>query len=420
MKQRSALTVIFVTVFIFLVGFGIVIPILPRYAEDYGATPLQATMLLSAHSLMQFLAAPLWGRISDRVGRRPTILVSIGVSVIGYVIFALARSVPVLYLSRIVSGVGGASIAVTQAYIADTTTPENRSRGMGLIGMAFGLGFIFGPVIGGVATRFFGLSGPGWAATIICLVNFVGALVWLPESLPTERRRTRVALGPRAAVGVLMDSSQAIVHALRLRGVGIGIIVYFSAVLAFSNLEATFSLFLGSRLQLEKDIVYWLFAYFGILMAITQGGLIHPLTVRFREKKLAVFGTFACGIGLLGMADVRSTAALILVCVPVAFGNGLNMPSLMSLISQWTPADDYGRILGASQSAASLARIAGPAVGGALMGVSGDGAPYVFGGALMLATGLLALFYLKGKDSGAKNDSFPRHPLAGLKHVNGG
>ncbi len=397
MPQRSALTVIFVTVFIFLVGFGIVVPILPRYAEDYGASPFQATMLLSAHSFVQFLAAPFWGRISDRIGRRPVLLASLAISGFGYIVFALATSVSVLYVSRIISGFGGASIAVAQAYIADTTPPDQRSRGMGLIGMAFGLGFIFGPVIGGVATQFFGLSGPGWAATGVCVVNLIAAYFWLPESLQSDRRRRDASLRVSEGLRVFQETIRALRDALRMRGVGVAILIYFIVIFAFSNLEATFSLFLGSRLELEKNTVYWLFAYIGVLMAIVQGGLVHPLTVVFREKRLAIVGTLACAVGLLWMAIVGNLVGLMLACIPVALGNGLNMPSLMSLISQWAPADEQGRIMGASQSAASLARIAGPAVGGGLMGAAGDGAPFLFGGVMMFAASILAVVYLKGR-----------------------
>src|SRR5262245_4464185 len=173
--SRSPLAIIFFTVFIDLVGFGIVIPLLPRYAVEYGANKLVGTMLFSTYSLMQFLAAPFWGRLSDRIGRRPVLLISLAASTTGYAIFALAHSVPVLFLSRIVAGIGGANIAVAQAYIADITTEENRTKGMGMIGAAFGLGFILGPAISVIAGSWLGQSGPGWVAATICGLNLLAA-----------------------------------------------------------------------------------------------------------------------------------------------------------------------------------------------------------------------------------------------------
>ncbi len=371
--KRSPLVIIFFTVFIDLVGFGIVLPLLPFYAQIFGATALLVGLLSTSFSLMQFLFAPLWGRISDRIGRRPIILLGLLGSSVSYLVFGLANSLLLLFLSRILAGIAGANISTAQAYIADSTPPERRAKGMGLIGAAYGLGFIFGPAIGGTLSHY-GYSVPAYFASVLALCNCLAAYFLLPESLNSPNRTFAGRQGLNFA---------GIQRGLRHPELGAFFACFFISTFAFANLESTFALMTQKRFGLDARHNGYLFAYIGVLITIMQGALIGRLVKRFGERKLVVTGLFSMifGLGLLPFSS--SLQYLLLVLVALTFGSGVTNPSITSLISQITGAEDQGGILGVGQSLASLARILGPVWGGFTFDRFGFQYPYITGGIFM-------------------------------------
>ncbi len=397
MPRRRQLLVIFQTVFLDLLGFGLVLPLLPLYAERFGASPLEVTSISASYSLMQFLFVPLWGRLSDRVGRRPILLLSIAAAVVSYTFMGLTGSLLGLFLARLFSGIAGANLSVAQAYIADVTKPEERAKGMGLVGAAFGLGFIFGPFLGGIlsvqspawlpARMREGASLPFFAAAALAAVNLILAWLWLPE---TRRAGTRAGTMARPAF-----SGHALVRALLHPQIGSLIAIGFLSTFAFANMESTFVLWGEHTLGMTAHKAGYLFAWIGVLMVAMQGGLIGLLARRFGEPKLVIAGTAAMAASLLAAPLCRSYAPLLGVLALLAIGSGMAGPSLQSLISRRTGADDQGGMLGVSQSVSSLARVTGPVAAGFVFGRIGPSAPWVQGGVLMALAGVLGLAVLR-------------------------
>ncbi len=377
--RRSSLSVIFVTVFVDLLGFGIVLPLLPYYAREFHASAVAAGALIAVYSAMQFLCAPLWGRLSDRIGRRPVILVSLAGSTVSYLLFGLANGIVLLFVSRILAGVGGANIPVAQAFIADVTSEEERAKGMGLIGAAFGLGFVFGPVIGGLLAHY-GHHAPGLAAATICGLNLFAAFWRLPESLPAEGRRRTPASHPWAQ---LRDA----LHRPRL---AVLLALFFAAVFSFATMETTLSLLCATSYGMSPSAIYWLFGYMGVMTALMQGGLIGRLSRRVDEAQLVVAGTALLAVGLGATPFAPPPLALLAALGAVAFGQGVTSPVLSSLISKSGGKQAHGGVLGVSQSLGSLARILGPLWGGVLFDYAGPAGPYITTAALMAMATLAA------------------------------
>jgi MFS transporter, DHA1 family, tetracycline resistance protein len=390
---RSSLGILFVTVFIDLVGFGIVIPLLPLYAEQFGAGALTVTALVAVYSLMQFLFAPWWGQLSDRVGRRPVLLVGLFGSAASYLLFGLAGSLATLFVARMLAGVAGANVGVAQAYVADVTLPADRARGMGLIGAAFGLGFIFGPVIGGLLAPY-GAGTPFLAAAGLALVNGLVALRALPESKPAMggTRVIQAGIAARWRTLVQLGRSRRLVWSL--------FTAFLLLTLAFAALEATLSIWAARRWDFSPSEVAYLFAYLGVLVTLVQGGLVGRLARRFGERPLALAGMVAFALGLAGIAISPTLPALAVALALLAVGQGLAGPALSALISRAASAEDQGRVLGISQSLSALGRVIGPLWGGFAYARIGIGAPYLSGAAIvMLALGvLLAGFSAMGDD----------------------
>ncbi len=382
-QGRGPLAILFITVLLDLVGFGIVIPLLPLYAERFGASPVAVTWLVAVYSLMQFLFAPWWGQLSDRVGRRPVLLVGLFGSAFSYLLFGLAGSLAVLFAARALAGLMGANIGVAQAYVADITPPEERARGMGMIGAAFGLGFILGPVIGGLLAPV-GPEVPFLAAAALAGVNGVLALRWLPESRPPGEV-------PRAAAQPGFLSRLHELARLRGReGTPRVLATFFLLTFAFAALEATFSLWADRRWGFSPAGVAYLFAYLGVVITLVQGGLVGPLVRRLGERRLALFGagTLALGLALLPLASsmLLLGGALALLAV----GQGTASPALSALISRSAPPEEQGRLLGVSQSLSALGRVLGPLWGGVAFARLGIAAPY-YSGAVVVGAALLLL-----------------------------
>jgi len=388
MKKISPLAAIFLTVFVDLVGFGIIMPLLPFYAEHFHASPETVTLLMAIYSFMQFFSAPLWGGLSDRHGRKPVLLASLMGIALSYLWIAFAQSLWALFAARAFAGIMAGNIAAAQAYIADVTPPEKRAHGMGLIGAAFGLGFILGPAIGGLlgganpaAPRFIG---PGLAAAGLSFLAFIFAAAALQESLdPAQRAALRHQKRPSRLSVLAAGLSDP--H-LRLT-----VILLFLVTFVFAGMESTFALWSERAFGWGPAQNGYVFAYTGILAALVQGGLIRRLARRFGESHLVVQGAVALGLGLLAIPFVHSLVPLLVAMALLAYGAGVSNPSLSSLISLRAPDAERGATLGISQAAASLARILGPVLAGVAFAGFGRSGPFLAGALVMLAALLLAL-----------------------------
>jgi multidrug resistance protein len=372
--------ILFFTVFIHLLGFGIIIPLLPYYAERFGASGLTVGLLTTSFSLAQFLFAPVWGRLSDRIGRRPVLLGSLILTGVSYLVFAVAGSLPVLFVSRIFAGVAGATLSTAQAYIADTTTPENRTRGMGLIGAAFGMGFIFGPAMGGILSRW-GFSVPAYAAAGLALTAFLFALALLPESLPPDERAGAARRRLRAT---------SFREALSRPVVGTVLVLFFVATLCFSGMEAILALFCERFFHWGPHQIGYLFAYVGIVAAVLQAGIVGALAKRFGERALVRAGLALMGAAFVTAGVVPPLALFLVTMGVVSIGSGLITPSMSALVSVATPPDEQGGILGIYQSLGSLGRAVGPFLGGLVYDMVSPGAPLWMAGAVLLVAAIAA------------------------------
>ena len=377
---------LFLIVFVDLVGFGLVIPLLPFYALRFAASPQQLTLLLAVYSLMQLFTAPLWGRLSDRVGRRPVLMVSMAASVLAYIWIGNATALWMLFAARALAGACAGNVAAAQAYIADVTRPEDRAKGMGLIGAAFGLGFIIGPALGGLlaghdpATA--DVQTPAWVAAGLSFVALCGVFLLLAESLPADRRGIS---GPsHGRVSAILDVlGRPVLSRL--------ILIFFLVILAFAGMESTFALWAIEQFGWGPGQVGYVFSYVGVLSAVLQGGLIGRLTRRFGEERLLVCGLALIGIGLLIMPLARSVPLLAPAISALALGMGLTQPSLNSLISRRAGREEQGEVLGVSQSVGSLSRVLGPAAAGFFFGEFGRNAAFFWGAVLVVAALLVAL-----------------------------
>lgn len=366
----SPLVILFITVFIDLLGFGIIIPLLPFYAESFGASAFAIGLLGTSFSLMQFLFSPIWGRWSDQIGRKPIILIGLLGSCLSYVTMALAGSLTLLFVARVIGGIAGANIPTAQAYIADVTTPENRARGMGLMGAAFGLGFIFGPAIGGLLSRF-SPETPMWCAAALCLANFVAACFLLPESRPASAS-TRS-----------LSRMEAFRHAMTQPTLLLILALYFIVTMAFSAFEATFALFTEARFGFTAASIGFLFAFIGAIIALIQGVFIGRVVKRVGERRVIPVAILGIAISIGMLTVVWSVPTLLVALGLLAMGMGFNNPSLSSMVSKLSHEDDQGGILGLASSLASLGRVVGPAWGGYLYDAYGLTTPYLSAAGLM-------------------------------------
>ncbi len=355
-SKRAQLGIIFLTIFIDMVGFGIVIPVLPRYAEHFDATPIQNGLLVAAFSFAQFLFAPVWGKISDRVGRKPVLFVSILGTAAGFLMMGMATALWVLFVARIIDGIAGANIGTAQAYVADISTREERSKAMGLIGAAFGLGFVFGPAIGGWMSSHFGYQSPMYLAAGMALVNAFLVLWFLPESLPKERRG---AIAQGSVFAVLEHCDRQLY--LKVTAAS------FCLTAGFSMMTFVFALFLWHRFAMNEFHTGNILGMVGLIGVLIQGGLIGRLVKRFGEGRLATTGAVILAASLFALPLAHGLTMLLVFSAGIAIGNSLCMPTLTGLASRSVDPDWQGRGLGVFQSAGSLARWVGPAVAGVLL-----------------------------------------------------
>lgn len=390
------LLVIFLTVFIDLIGFGMVIPILPFYAEKLNATPAEIGWIFSIYSWMQFFFAPILGRISDKVGRRPIIFLSLLGSAVGYFVIGFAETLTLVFIGRVICGITGANISTAQAYIADITSKENRAKGMGLFGAAFGLGFILGPAIAGLLSKY-GIHVPFYFAAGLSLLNAFALYLFLPESLkrdsdaPVPVRKNRI-------VGFLSSFTKGDFGSINL--------VYFLLVMAFSIMTYAFVLFTEYRYHYDAEDNGYLFTYIGVIAVIAQGMMFNPLVKRYGESWLVIFGSVLMVVGLFALPFLQpgegGLPVLLTVMAMFAFGNSLASPGLTSLASKTAGEFDQGEQLGNMQSGASLARAIGPTLGGYLLsnavGKIDDPSlvrTFWVSSAIMLMACIVAVFWLR-------------------------
>lgn len=359
-QKKSIRLVVFITVFLDLVGFGIIIPLVGIYGRHFGASPLELGLLGASFSLAQFVFSPFWGALSDRIGRRPVMLISLLGSTLSYLGFALATDVATLTMTRLFAGVFAANISAAQATMADLTRPEERARAMGLIGAAFGLGFTFGPPLGGIAASHWGLSAPGLVAFVICGLNLLAAVFVLRETLPRSRRVRAVQLrSPLERFGFKIFSDNS-----RLASF---MIVFFLVTFAFSNMEQTFSLLFQEKFEISTASAAYsaglILMVAGFVGAAIQGGGIRFLLTQASESQWLIAGLFIQMIGMAAFPYGNSLNSYYLYVLPLAVGSALINPTLASLLSRSARPEEQGAVFGFQQGAGSLARTLGPFCG---------------------------------------------------------
>lgn len=377
MFKNKALSTVFVIIFIDLLGFGLILPLLPYYAKQFNASSFEIGLLVAVYALAQFLAAPIFGRLSDRFGRRPVLLISLAGNILSFVLLGLAANLWMLFAARILAGIIGSNISVAQAYITDVTDESNRARGLGLIGAAFGLGFILGPAIGGLLSRF-GFGVPSFAAAGLSALNLLMVLLWLPESLTAERRAA-LAQGKRPPLTL-----NAMLVALRKPVVGPLLHTRFFFAIAFSTFQTIFALWGLQRLNLTAQTTGYLLTYVGFLSAFVQGFLIGRLTRRFSESFLIFAATILMTVGLVGWALTTSLPGLLVDLIPIAFGGGVLNTVINSAISKSVAPIEVGGTLGLAASLESLTRVFSPTLGGLLLDTLGTWAPGLFSALIVL------------------------------------
>lgn len=383
MKSNRSLFTIFLIVFIDLLGFGLILPLLPFIAERYQANPFQIGLLTATYSLFQFISAPILGRLSDRYGRKKILIISQLGSAIGYLLLGLANNLPLLFLSRLIDGITGGNISIAQAYIADVTDQKDRAKGMGLIGAAFGLGFIFGPAIGGLLSKF-GFIYPALFATIVSLITVITTALTLKETVNIKKS----VHSPKTKF-----SLSQIKKVLNMPKVGFFIMVFLMINLAFSLFQGNFALWAEKTYGIGPSANGIIFSFMGILMVIIQLRLLGYLVKKFGENQLLKFGSFSLSIGMIILLIVKHPWGIYLSILFIALGNGLANPSLQALASENVPREEYGETLGLLQSAGSLGRIIGPIIGGELFFIFGKDIPFLLSAIIILS--LSALITLK-------------------------
>jgi MFS transporter, DHA1 family, tetracycline resistance protein len=377
------LGIIFLTIFVNLVGFGIIIPLLPFYAETFGASPLTIGLLFAVFSLCQLVAAPALGDLSDRYGRRPVLVFSLAGTVISFVMLALAHSVALLFAARVVDGLSGGNISTARAYVADITGPQDRARAYGLIGAAFGLGFILGPAISGVLARV-SYTAPIWAAAVLTLAAATMAWLWLPETV--HRAHAGTGNPFRYLPGLIRRPIVRRVLAIDF--------IYWTA---FSVFQTTFALFVARRFGFDAPRTGYFLAAFGLLGALIQGGMIRPVVRRLGDQPTFRMGLVCAAAGLISAAAAHSVLVLAISLVPLAFGIGFGHPTMASLVSLVARGDEQGRVQGAASAVESLGRTVGPIWGNASLQHMGESTPYVSAGVFLLCTLLLSVGFSVGE-----------------------
>jgi MFS transporter, DHA1 family, tetracycline resistance protein len=388
------LLVIFLTIFVNLVGFGIIIPLLPFYAETFGASPIAIGMLFASFSLSQLIAAPILGSLSDRWGRRPILIASLIGTAVSFVMLALADSLAVLFLARVVDGLSGGSITTARAYIADVTTEDERPRAFGLLGAAFGLGFIIGPALGGAMSHI-SYTAPIWTAAAISVAAAGVAWRWLPETV----HRAHATAGSRW---------RAVADVLHRPGLRLLLSIDFLYWMAFAVYQTTFALFGARRFGFDAMHTGYLLAAFGALGVIVQGGLVGPIAASLGSRRTLVVGLLCAAVGWGGSALTHSIPVFIAMLIPGAVGIGLCNAMLTALVSNAADGAEQGTVQGAAGALESLGRTLGPVWGNAVLQEVGEGAAYGAAAGVLVGTAAMAVRYEPRRPVPARAESRDR------------
>lgn len=377
-NNNSKLLTIFLIVFIDLLGFGLILPLLPYIAESYSANPLIIGVLSATYSLFQFIAGPILGRLSDRYGRKKILIISQAGSVLGYLLLATANSLPLLFLSRVIDGITGGNISIAQAYMADITDKKTRAKGMGLLGAAFGLGFMLGPATGGYLSRF-GFAIPALAAALIGTITTLMTIFFLKETvnLKSSLHSSNTKL--------TWEKFQSL---LNKQPIGLLIIVCFLISLGFAGMQGTYAIWAQDTFNWGPSQVGSIFAYIGILSILIQTQLLHRLITYFGEKKLLIISLPCLALGFLLLSLTHSLPVHLFANFFIVLGNSLANPTLNALATENIEPSEYGETLGVLQSAGSLGRIIGPALAGELYFVIGKNAPFQLSSIILVLTAL--------------------------------
>jgi DHA1 family tetracycline resistance protein-like MFS transporter len=386
--RQSRLLIIFLIVFIDLVSFGITIPVLPYFSQAYGASAWQLGWLIAVYAALQFLLAPFWGRVSDYVGRRPVLLLGLLGSVISLAVLGLAGSLEWLFIGRAIAGACGSNIPMAYAHITDVTSEPDREKGMGMIGAAFGLSFVFGPAIGGILARY-GFSFPMFAGAALALFNLAFAFFKFDEP--------RLATDARSSNRAHPFDGEVLRSTYRDRRARLATGIFFLVTFAIALLESVFAIYMGARYRFDAEGAGFLIAVMGLVMISVRGGLITRLDARYDETKLIIGGAALCALSLAGFASVNSLALIVILLSGVAFGHGVLHPSLSvfaSIGTRGASAAKRGFTVGVLQSAGGFARILGPPCAGWLYDRVSWRSPFYFGSILFGLAFLIAAIWM--------------------------
>lgn len=382
--KNSPLATLLLTIFIDLVGFSIIIPILPVYSKEIGASNIMVGVIAGSYALMNFLFSPIWGNLSDRIGRKPVILVSLFITACSYLLFAFSKTLTLLLISRIIAGIGSANFGAAQAYITDITKPEERAKAFGYVGAAFGLGFIIGPVIGGIILKFWGVSAIGFVTMGLNIFNLILAMVILKESHHDKKPGKPLYENPLKSV----------LEGLKAPVIGKLMIISLLFITAFSMMQITISVFWFEKYALTKTQISGMFAFIGLMSVIVQGFFVERLNRHFGEKKLLILGCLlmAAGLYIIPTAPFETGFYIVegIAIILIALANGCLSPSINSLISKNADQDAQGKALGVSMSVSSMGRVIGPYLGGFVYGMAMF-MPYFIGALIMVAAWRVAV-----------------------------
>lgn len=381
MKNNKALLTIFLIVFIDLLGFGIILPLLPFIAEKYQANPAQIGFLTATYSFFQLFASPILGRLSDRYGRKKILILSQIGSAIGYILLGVANNLSILFLSRMIDGITGGNISIAQAYIADVTDKKNRARGMGLIGAAFGLGFIFGPAISGALSKI-SYSAPAFLAAFISFLTVITTFFFLKETVNTEK-----AIHSKKTEFNLKELKRV----LQIPNFAFLILVFFLINLSFSLTQGNLALWTERTFGYNASKNGFVFAYVGILAVLVQIMILPFLLKKFNEKNILKIAAFNLFLSFLFISLSKNEIIFFLGLTFMPFGNGLANPSIQAIASETVPKEEYGGTLGFLQSAGSMGRILGPIIGGEIFYFFGKDIPFIFATIILLLVFLSTL-----------------------------
>lgn len=377
MTDKKRLFSIFLVVFIDLLGFSIILPLLPFYAETFGASATVVGLLVAIYAAGQMISAPLLGRLSDRYGRRPFLIVSILGGAISFFILGLASNLIMLFIARLVAGLTAGNISVAQAYITDVTDVKNRSRGLGLIGAAFGLGFIIGPALGGLLSQW-GYAVPAFLAAGIATLNLVVVFLWLPESL-TEERKNEISLQKKPPISI-----NSLLETLQKPVVGPLLHTRVFYGFSFALFQSIFALYGQYRFGLNAQNIGYILTYVGVLSVITQGFLVGRISDRFPDQKIIFVSTTIIAFSFLAWALAPNILFLLFVLLPIAMNAGILNTIINSALTKAVPPIEFGGILGLSASLESATRVIAPSLGGFLLEKFGTSAPGILAGLILL------------------------------------